>query len=255
MDFKEYLDLAASGDEAAMYYVGSSYYDGTADGDAREFGDKALYWLEKCAALGKNAHAMRKCGNCYANDGRHTEAIAMYRAAADLGDAESMYNIAEYYMSDEGAFEGLTDTLADKAAELYLSAYLGGYKPARACLVRMGKDVSTVTGIPDLAVNDLLFDVSFGLMAAEFELAHLYIREDLGYNRFSEAMMLFRRAHERGHSASTYFIGFMYERGLGVAKDKQQALKWYSIAAEGGMRGSDYSKIAKDARDKLTSKK
>jgi TPR repeat protein len=254
MDFKEYLELAESGDEAAMYYVGSSYYDGTAQGDNREFTDKARYWLEKCSAAGKNAHAMRKCGICYENDGRHTEAIAMYRAAADLGDAESMYRIAEYYTSDEGAFEGLADTLADKAKELYLSAYRGGCTDARSSLLRMGIDVSDIKDIPNLVINDLLFDVSYGLMEAEFELGHLYIREDLGYNMFSEAIMLFRRAHERGHSASTYFIGYMYEHGLGVAKDKEEALKWYSIAAAGGMRGRDYSKNAADAYNKLLSK-
>ena len=255
MNFKEYLDLAASGDQAAMYYVGSSYYDGTADDGERDFCAEALYWLARCAAAGKNAHAMRKCGICYENDNRPTEAIAMYRAAADLGDAESMYRIAEYYTSDEGAFEGLADTLADKAKELYLSAYRGGYTRARSSLLEMGVDVSDIKDIPDLVVNDLLFDVSYGLMHAEFELGHLYIREDLNYNLFSEAMMLFRRAHERGHSPSTYFLGYMYEHGVGVRKDKAEALKLYSIAAEGGMLGRDYSSYAREAYNKLMSKK
>jgi TPR repeat protein len=45
---------------------------------------------------------------------------------------------------------------------------------------------------------------------------------------------LFRKAAEQGDAYALYNLGWAYESGLGVSKDRQQAMAWYSKAAEKG---------------------
>ena len=45
---------------------------------------------------------------------------------------------------------------------------------------------------------------------------------------------LYRKAAEQGDAAAQNNLGFMYINGEGVPQDYQEALKWYSLAAEQG---------------------
>ena len=61
-------------------------------------------------------------------------------------------------------------------------------------------------------------------------------RAEAAYFRgdYADAMQMMLPIAEQGDRHAQYLIGFMYERGQGVAKDPAKAAKWYSRAAESG---------------------
>jgi len=50
----------------------------------------------------------------------------------------------------------------------------------------------------------------------------------------NEAMKWYTKAAEQGHAKSQFLTGLMYEEGNGVHRDDQKAAKWYALAAEQG---------------------
>lgn len=57
------------------------------------------------------------------------------------------------------------------------------------------------------------------------------------------ALIEARKAADTGDPRGAYFLGLMFERGLGVEANAKQAFDWYLKAAQGGMVASA-SKIA-----------
>ena len=51
---------------------------------------------------------------------------------------------------------------------------------------------------------------------------------------YQEAAKWYRMAAEKGYASAMYRMGEMYAEGNGVAKDGQEAVKWYRMAAEAG---------------------
>jgi TPR repeat protein len=47
-------------------------------------------------------------------------------------------------------------------------------------------------------------------------------------------MFWLRNAADRNDSYAQYNLGWAYESGEGVPKDKQEAIKWYGKASDGG---------------------
>ena len=54
-------------------------------------------------------------------------------------------------------------------------------------------------------------------------------------NNYQEAVIWYRKAAELGHAAAQNYLGFLYEKGWGVAQDFSEAYKWYRKAAEQGL--------------------
>ncbi|HEY6971976.1 MAG TPA: rhomboid family intramembrane serine protease, partial [Candidatus Angelobacter sp.] len=52
--------------------------------------------------------------------------------------------------------------------------------------------------------------------------------------RNSDALVAYRKAAEMGDESAEYGLGLMYERGEGVPRDAQEAIKWYRKAADHG---------------------
>jgi hypothetical protein len=48
---------------------------------------------------------------------------------------------------------------------------------------------------------------------------------------YGKAMDFFHKAADKGNADAQYDLGWAYENGLGVPKDRQQAIEWYSKAA------------------------
>lgn len=57
---------------------------------------------------------------------------------------------------------------------------------------------------------------------------------------YREAMRLFRPRAEQGDRDAQYYLGRMYEKGQGVAKDGTKAVTWYRRAAESGHAAAQY---------------
>ncbi len=58
-------------------------------------------------------------------------------------------------------------------------------------------------------------------------------------------MQWYQKAADQGDATGQYFLGFMYEAGLGVTKNEVEAAQWYRKAAEQG------DKMAKEALERL----
>jgi len=57
---------------------------------------------------------------------------------------------------------------------------------------------------------------------------------------YALAFLEFKQSAERGHAASEYNLAVMYEQGLGVPQDDQEAKKWYIKAADRGFADAEY---------------
>ncbi len=73
---------------------------------------------------------------------------------------------------------------------------------------------------------------------AMVNLGTLYVK-GLGVERsIDTARELFERAAERGHEVASFYLGGMYENGIGAAPDREKSIAHYSVAAEAGMSGA-----------------
>ena len=57
-------------------------------------------------------------------------------------------------------------------------------------------------------------------------------QEDVEQNPV-EALKWYLVSAKRGYAPAQYTLGMMYDEGLGVAQDDEQALKWHRRAAKG----------------------
>jgi TPR repeat protein len=55
---------------------------------------------------------------------------------------------------------------------------------------------------------------------------------------FGEAMTWYRKAADQGHGAAQRNIGNLYEQGAGTPRDYAEAMRWYRLAAEHGNPGA-----------------
>lgn len=71
----------------------------------------------------------------------------------------------------------------------------------------------------------------------------LYLLRGLGgiASNPDQGIAWIERSARKGHAASQYTLGYLYETGEGVARDATQALKWYQRAAEAGFAEAQYS--------------
>lgn len=66
-----------------------------------------------------------------------------------------------------------------------------------------------------------------------------------------EAIKHFKRAARGGHKQAQHYLGLMYYKGLGVAKDNIEAYKWFDLAASNGDKVGMVLKVT--LKDILTS--
>lgn len=82
------------------------------------------------------------------------------------------------------------------------------------------------------AKRDAAFAAKGGDAAAAYRLSLLLMktaRTEAGRER---ALAALRDAAERGHPHAQYQLGLRYERGDGVAADRDEAMRWYEAAAK-----------------------
>ncbi|HML08968.1 MAG TPA: tetratricopeptide repeat protein [Xanthobacteraceae bacterium] len=67
-----------------------------------------------------------------------------------------------------------------------------------------------------------------------FQLGRAYQKAD----NFAAAVNEYRKAADQGFALAQNNLGFMYQSGLGVPKDPEQAVTWYRKAAEQGLHNA-----------------
>ena len=101
------------------------------------------------------------------------------------------------------------------------------------------------------AIKWLTASAEQGETAAQANLALHFMQIEIGgvaYPRYEEAAKWYRMAAEGGDWYSQYDIGRAYESGLGVIRDRVEALKWYYLSAS---RGRERARLAADKLESI----
>jgi len=80
--------------------------------------------------------------------------------------------------------------------------------------------------------------IAAGMPAAWADKSDALIAYESG--NYKEAARQFRPLAEDGDAEAQYYLGYMYEKGQGVAKDQAIMRKWYQRAADGGNAKAQY---------------
>lgn len=89
-----------------------------------------------------------------------------------------------------------------------------------------------------------------GHSRAQFNLAYMYEFGIAVPTNSEEAVKWYRRSAEQGYARAQNFLGWMYEMGKGVNQDRAEALKWLRKAADQGSDDAlaDFRLVAKRAQ-------
>lgn len=189
---------ALKGDGDAMFKLGELYHDG--NGVTKDL-VKALHWYKKSAEAETSMHmfnlqAMNRVGVMY-NKGEgvakdYSIALSWYQKAAEKGYDRAEYNIGNAY------FYGLA---VDKNYEEAISWYQKAASGTDTALVKEAKK----------AIGDCYFNLGNDYYYAQ---------------NYTDAMKNYKKAYDYGNRNGNLRIVEMYRKGLGTAKDKDQAKIW-----------------------------
>lgn len=145
-------------------------------------------------------------GRALSKEGKMKEALEMYIKAADKGNLNGM-----------------------NYAGMYLCNGYGGIQ----------KDVPKGIGYLTKAADA-------GLTYAQVNLGRAYMNPQYGLKADREkGLNYMTMAAEKNNSAAMLYLGYYYETGMGVTKDKEKALEWYAKSEKLG------NKAAKKRADNL----
>lgn len=89
-----------------------------------------------------------------------------------------------------------------------------------------------------LAIRKLLTLLAFSFSLGMVQLAGAgpYEDADAAFARgdYESALILYRSLAEQGNAAAQYSLGVMYDKGQGVKRDRNEAMRWLQRAAEQG---------------------
>lgn len=229
---------------------------------------EALLWYKRAALAGQRL-AMYRAGLAYA-DGRavpksYARAREYFEDAAKRGLPDAAYRLGLIYEQGLG-------TAADKetAHKYFTQAAAGGHALAAKALERLAavkpekteppkaaqkvpekapekapqqaalpKAASPSAIIPDNLQGQAAIyarAAKLGNTKAQMELARLYLQGEGGVSKdYGKAAALFRIAATEGKAAEAqYALAVMLDRGLGVRRDPDEAIRWYNAAANAG---------------------
>lgn len=137
--------------------------------------------------------------------GNYEEAFALYLQAAEAGDAKAIYNVGALYARGEGVEE---DDLT--ALEWFKKA-------------------------AEMDYPDALYTIGNA-----YSFGNYGLQIDYGAS-FSYCL----RAAQLGNAKAMFAIGNMYDRGIGIAEDKELAVQWYQKASMLGNASATYNLASK----------
>jgi TPR repeat protein len=158
------------------------------------------------------------------------EAARWYRRAAEQGDSFSQARLGHLYE------QGLGVSRDDKLAVQWCSKSAeAGDRQGQMYLAAMYRDGRGVAQNFKEAERWFSMAAQQGSAWAQMNLGMLYTQGGDGMALdYLKAADLFRKAADQGDAYAQYNLGWAYQSGLGVPKDRQEAIKWYSKAASQG---------------------
>jgi len=237
---------AEAGDSSSADALGRAYEDGSG---VQKNLEKAAFWYRKAADQG-NAKAQNSLGVLYwTGDGVEKdkkEAVSWFRKSARQGDGSGMFNLGMAYYNGEGV--NTDDSLA--YGWFMLSSEAGSragkdaaarsqsehpHMFAEACL-RVGQMFEKGEDLPkNIDSAALWYGKAQALDSREvlgsdealLRLGAMYLR----INNYSEAERWCEKAAKARLTGGYFCLGYMYQRGLGVAQNPKEAFRWYEQGA------------------------
>lgn len=143
-----------------------------------------------------DAQAQIKLANEFYSKKNYKEAIDLYRKAADQGNIAGEYNLGIMYEKGLG----------------------------------VKKDVIQAITWYQKGANQKDKDSLRNLINAQIKLAGQLYQD----KNFKDSVLWYRKVADLGSAVGQYNLGILYEKGLGVAKDDNQAHSWFQKAADQG---------------------
>ena len=250
---EELIEKAEEDDEEAINKLAHGYLDGDfEEEDFEEKPEKAIYWFEKLAELGRD-DAANNIGVIYARGedgierdlekavvwfekalelGSDTaeETIKVFKQAivsqekAEQGDIDAQAFLSDFYLNQVGDYDESFDW-AEKAADngsaegcwLIGCAYANG----RGCLRDDDKSLEYHLRGSKLGHAGCMNNLALAYMIGEF------VEQDMEY-----AFHLFLRAARGGYQLAYRNLGGCYWYGNGVEADEMLAIKWFKKAVD-----------------------
>lgn len=236
---KSTMTAAMSGDVGAQLAVADWYcsqeipFDNSYEQSYQTAFAEALHWYQLAAEKG-DAKAQRKVAEFYFNgtgcQKNNEVAARWFSSAADLGDAEAQFFLGCLYRDGQGVAKDL-----NRAVEMFRMSSEQGNTSASfwlACAFKEGTDVPL-----NLSESELLLRKAAegGHTKAQYELAVMNHYGNFEFPKnFAEALKWYRLAALRGFPDALHGLGQMYEDGLGVNRDMNEAKKYFLRAASMG---------------------
>ena len=212
--------------DAAKYYN-----DGVKAYNAKNYTEAVR--LYRIAAEQGYADAQNNLGYCCERglgvEKNLTEAVKWYRKAAEQGQVNAQHNLGYCYETGLGVAKDLTE-----AVKWYKKAAEQGHARAQYNLGLCYEYEKGVAKNLTEAVKWYKKAAEQGYADAQYKLGYCY-DEGLGVEKDpTEAVKWYKKAAEQGHARAQNNLGYCYANGLGVEKDPKEAVKWYRKAAEQG---------------------
>ncbi len=253
--YEMYLKAAKAGDSRAMVLVGDACFEGV--GTERDT-FAALSWYDKATRAGNplgesRGKATRKEGEklyiqgaIATEDGELESAIALFRQAAELGNANAACTLGDFYFNGRGVKKSYK-----LAAKWYEFSIVLGKEEVK---YRLGMMYATNLGVnfDGKRAEKLLREASLaGCKEAEAAILQLKKQRNARLSRrvYSTACVIYRRGNKRqaigylalavkmGNARAAYMLACMFDCGDYVPRDEVRAKKYYDKARELGFDG------------------
>lgn len=226
------IEMASSGNSSAEFSVGARYLQGI--NIAKDL-EKGIYWLKK-ASEGENSDACYYLGKYIEkNPAPGFDSQALITKAADLGHPLAQNDLARKYL------DGTLPKNPEMALKLYMDAGNNGYWIATRHAAEMfynGTEIprdmckafelyckASDAGDPESCLMVAkMYETGVGTEKNIDEAVRLYALLAINYTKPGKNFC----------NEAAYRLGSIFENGLGVQIDMEDALYWYSRAADKG---------------------
>lgn len=193
----------------------------------------------------EEAAQLRQAGRDAFKKKDYATAVKYYQQAADLGDAEAQFYLANRYYNGQGVAED-----KEQAFYWYEKAARQGNTDAQTCLGLSYLNGEGVTKNEDKGIYWLNLAADRGNLVAKMSFGLCYIEgTGVGVNP-KHGFILVKDAAEHGLAAAQLYVGRFYCEGTGVDQDIEQGKKWLAKAAAN--TEEDYQDVAEIAKDILS---
>ena len=252
--FNWYYKAAEGGHKVGQFNLGILYEFG--NGVTQNY-NEAAKWYRKSAEQGY-AHAQCSLGYCYEKGNgvsqNDAQAYYWYKKAAEQGFDTAQYNLGQCYRVARGTSKDITE-----AIKWYLKSAEQGYEDAKTRLSELGITPITIASsltsdqLNDKGVeyhNNKNYSAAFQYYLKAIEKGNMYSQYNLGLlfqyglgvaKDLDEAVKMYKKSAEQGYADAQCNLGYCYENGNGVSQNDAQAYYWYKKAAEQGLDRAQYN--------------